>query len=150
MGIRRNQTGNVQSPTRRPNFPTTSQKTTQKAGLQTKLNTPGFWTHEWRPISFSICVDNFGVEYVGKKHDDHLIAVLQEHYKISNDWDGKRYLVLDLDWDYKKPQSSHVHAHIRHRRSQMLHPHPIAQTPAPTLPTHQTNLWCNSSVHQRH
>ena len=32
---------------------------------QSKL-TPGFWTHNWRPVSFTLCVDDFGVKYVGK------------------------------------------------------------------------------------
>ena len=30
------------------------------------------------------------------------MTVLQEHYKISKDWTGSRYLSLDLDWDYTK------------------------------------------------
>ena len=66
--------------------------------------TPGFWTHEWRPVSFSLCVDDFGVKYTGKQHADHLMSVLKKHYAISQDWEGKRYLGLDLDWDYTKRQ----------------------------------------------
>ncbi len=27
---------------------------------------PGFWTHAWRPISFTLCIDDFGVKYVGQ------------------------------------------------------------------------------------
>ena len=29
------------------------------------------------------------------------MAVLQKHYTISHDWTGKRYLGIDLDWDYE-------------------------------------------------
>ena len=47
--------------------------------------TPGFWTHKWRPISFTLCVDDFGVKYVGKKHAEHLMSVLQKNYTISDD-----------------------------------------------------------------
>jgi len=36
-------------------------------------NTPGLWKHEWRPISFTLVVDEFGVKYVGKEHVQHLI-----------------------------------------------------------------------------
>ena len=25
---------------------------------------PGLWTHSWRPITFTLCVDDFGVKYV--------------------------------------------------------------------------------------
>ena len=34
-------------------------------------------------------MDDFGVEYVGKKYDHHLSNVLKEHHKISKDWEGK-------------------------------------------------------------
>ena len=51
------------------------------------------------PGGFNICVDNFGLKYVGKKHAEHLMSVLKRSYKIYADWKGKRYLGLDLDWD---------------------------------------------------
>ena len=72
-----------------------------KQGYKQSALIPGLWTHTWRPITFSLSVDDFGVKYVGKQHSDHLIAVLLEHYKISNNWSGKRHLGLDLDWDYE-------------------------------------------------
>ena len=50
---------------------------------QSKL-TPGFWTHKWRPISFTLCVDNLGIKYVGKQHYEHLMGVLSTHYTISH------------------------------------------------------------------
>jgi hypothetical protein len=31
-------------------------------------NTPGLWRHIWRPIQFTLVVDDFGVKYVGKEH----------------------------------------------------------------------------------
>ena len=37
---------------------------------------PGLWTHSWRPIKFTLCIDDFGVKYVGKQHASHLIAIL--------------------------------------------------------------------------
>ena len=48
--------------------------------------TPGFWTHLWRPISFSLCVDDFGAKYTDKQHADHLMSILKKHYTISQDW----------------------------------------------------------------
>ena len=38
----------------------------QKHGYTQSKATPGFWTHAWQPISFTLVVDDFGVEYVGK------------------------------------------------------------------------------------
>ena len=32
--------------------------------------TPGFWTHGWHPISFSLVVDDSGVKYVDKNMSD--------------------------------------------------------------------------------
>ena len=69
-------------------------------GYKQSQLTPGFWTHTTCPISFTICVDNFGVKYEGKKHAQNLMAVLEEDYTISHDWKGKRYLGIDLDWYY--------------------------------------------------
>ena len=63
---------------------------------------PGLCTHTWRPITFTLCVDYFGVNYFGEQHVDHLTTVLSNHYTISSDWTGPRYLGLDLDWDCEK------------------------------------------------
>ena len=52
-------------------------------------HTPGLWIHDWRPISFSIIVDDFGVKYVGREHADHLIKILEEFYVVDKDWEGK-------------------------------------------------------------
>jgi hypothetical protein len=67
---------------------------------QSKL-TPGFWTHDWRPISFTLVVDDFGVKYINKDDVTHLLDILQKDYDVDTDWDGTRYLGLTLDWDYK-------------------------------------------------
>ena len=68
---------------------------------QSKI-TPVFWKHKGRPICFTLVVDDFGVKYVGKEHARHLISVLKEHYEISEDWEGKKYVGLTFDWDYEK------------------------------------------------
>ncbi len=35
--------------------------------------TPGLWKHASRPISFTLCVENFGMKYVGREHAEHLL-----------------------------------------------------------------------------
>ena len=66
-------------------------------------HTPGLWRHKWRPISFCLVVDDFGVKYIGKEHADHLIQCLRNHYQEVNiDWDGKRFCGVHLEWDYDK------------------------------------------------
>ena len=47
------------------------------------------------------------MKYVRKKHAEHLVSVLRESYKISHNWEGKKYLGLDLDWGY-----SHHKVHL--------------------------------------
>jgi hypothetical protein len=73
-----------------------------KAGYRQSKITPGYWKHDWRPISFTLVVDNFGVICIGKEHVHHLIQTLKEHYEIKEDWKGTWYLGITLDWDYKK------------------------------------------------
>jgi hypothetical protein len=42
---------------------------------QTKF-TPSLWRHVTRPIQFTRVVDDFGVQYLGKEHAQHLIDAL--------------------------------------------------------------------------
>ena len=86
-------------------------KRLNKAGYHQSVTTPGFWKHEWRPISFTLVVDDFGVKYVGKQNADHLVSVLQEHYTIDIDWEGTRYIGLTLDWDYSHHKVIHARVH---------------------------------------
>jgi hypothetical protein len=62
--------------------------------------TPGLWHHDFCPISFTLCVNNFGIKYVGREHAKHLTTILNEHYKCLQDWDGQHYLGMNIDWDY--------------------------------------------------
>ena len=45
----------------------------------------GLWNHEWRPIQFTLVMDDFLGKYVGKEHAKHLAAVLSECYKVMED-----------------------------------------------------------------
>jgi hypothetical protein len=58
------------------------------AGYKQSKVTPGYWKHEWRPISFELGVDDFGVKYVGREHVHHLIKVLKSNYEIEVEWEG--------------------------------------------------------------
>ena len=48
-------------------------------GYQQSTLTPGFWKHDCHPFSFTLCVNDFRVKYVGIKHADHLLQILNEH-----------------------------------------------------------------------
>ena len=47
-------------------------------------------------------VDNFVVEYVGKKHTDHLATILKRYHNITEYWGDKKYAGIDLKWYYEK------------------------------------------------
>ena len=64
--------------------------------------TPVLWRHKWRPIQFCLVVDNFGVEYVGKQHAEHLVTILKKYHNITEDWEGKKYDGIYLKWGYDK------------------------------------------------
>ena len=49
---------------------------------------------------FSLVIDDFGIEYVGKEHVDHLIVAIEENYELSTDWGGTLYCVITINWDY--------------------------------------------------
>jgi hypothetical protein len=75
-------------------------KQLNKAGYRQSKITPGYWRHNWQPISFTLVVDDFSVKYVNKDNVGHLISSLSQDYTINTDWEGTRYLGLTLDWDY--------------------------------------------------
>jgi hypothetical protein len=66
---------------------------------QTKF-APGLWRHVTLPIQFTLVVDDFGVQYVGKEHAQHLIDALETNYTVSKDWTGGMFCGITLKWDY--------------------------------------------------
>jgi len=75
-------------------------KRLKEHGYTQSKTTPGLWTHEWRPITCSLVVDNFGVKYIGDKHAQHLLQVVQKYYTCLFKKEGERYCGLTLKWDY--------------------------------------------------
>ena len=75
------------------------------AGYHQSEYTPGLWTHEWRPICFTLVVDDFGVKYVGDEHAQHLLDLVRSHYQVTDDFgkenQGSKYCGITLDWDYE-------------------------------------------------
>jgi hypothetical protein len=98
-------------------------------------HTHGLWTHDTRPISFSLVVDDFGVKYVGREHAEHLMACIKKNYNISSDWNGGAYSGLTLDWDYKKRT---VDLSMPGYIKAALHKY---QDPAPARPAHAHHTW---------
>jgi hypothetical protein len=77
-------------------------KRLNKAGYGQSKIMPGYWQHNWRPISFTLVVNNFGMKYVDKNNVEHLMSILKQDYTMDTNWEGTQYLGLTLNWDYTK------------------------------------------------
>jgi hypothetical protein len=55
------------------------QRNLTKDGYRPTQHTHSLWTHDTRPISFSLVVDDFGVKYVGREHAEHLMAYVKKN-----------------------------------------------------------------------
>jgi hypothetical protein len=80
------------------------EKQLNKIGYHQSMLVPGLWSHTWRPVHFTLVIDDFRVKYVGKKHAIHLKQNLKENYKLTLKWDGQQYIGITLDWDYNRQQ----------------------------------------------
>ncbi len=65
-------------------------------GYMQSETTPGLWKHEWRPIEFSLVVDDFGVRYIGKEHPRHLLQTVEKYCQCSHEEKGERYCGLTI------------------------------------------------------
>jgi hypothetical protein len=66
-------------------------------------HTLGLWKHATCPIWFNLCVDDFGIKYIGREHLRHLYnALRKETYKIVKDLEGDLYCGIALKWNYAK------------------------------------------------
>ena len=61
-------------------------------------HTPGLFYHKTHPIWFTPFVDDFGIKYVRKEHDEHLLGTLNEFDNVEEDWMGSLYGGITLDW----------------------------------------------------
>jgi hypothetical protein len=111
------------------------QRNLAKGGYRPTTHTHGLWTHDTRPISFSLGVDDSGVKYVGREHAEHLMTCIKKKYNISSDWNGTAYCGLTLNWNYK---DGTVDLSIPGYIKAALHKY---QHPAPARPKHSPHTW---------
>ena len=78
------------------------EKHVNEAGYHQSAIIPGLWKHTTRPIQFTCVVDDFGVKYTSHDDANHLIDTLRKHYDVSVDDTGRKYVKINLDWDYDK------------------------------------------------
>jgi hypothetical protein len=54
--------------------------------------TPRLCKHETRRTTFTLVVDNFGVQYFNKEDADHLITSIEANFPVKTDWTGSKYI----------------------------------------------------------
>ena len=64
------------------------------------LITPGLLRHQTQTLQFSMVLYDFGIKYERQEEIKHLLNALKTIYNISEDWDGKLYRGVNLEWDY--------------------------------------------------
>ena len=62
------------------------------------------WKQDWHPVQCTLLIDVFGIKYDVKEHALHLKQTLENDYPVTTEWDGKRYIGITLDCDYKRQQ----------------------------------------------
>jgi hypothetical protein len=102
--------------------------------------TPSIWTHDTCPIDFSLVIDDFGVKYVGKEHDMHLLQALRTLYTVTEDWVSTLCSSLTIKWNYDdKYVNISMPNYIPAMLHKFQHANPIKHQGAPhawTTPTY--------------
>ena len=57
----------------------------KKYGYIEATHTPGYWKHMWKPISWTLIVDDFGFKYTKKQHVDELLKIMSQWYVMKMD-----------------------------------------------------------------
>ena len=85
-------------------------------------------------------MDDFGIKYERQEDITHLLNALKKIYKISEDWDGKLYFGLNLEWDYhKREELVSMPIYVTKALHKFQHPTPKRAQYAPhqwTLPNY--------------
>ncbi len=72
----------------------------EEEGYYEAHSTPGLWKHKWCPIQFCLIVDDFGVEYVGIEHFNHLSTLLKKYHQIQTNMAGNKIVGIKVQWDF--------------------------------------------------
>ena len=101
-------------------------------GYKSSKRTLGLWKHDTKPISFILCVDDFGIKYIGKDNLLHLQQALKDKYEITQDDTGSLYCGLNLKWDYiKRKVELSMPNYVKEALHKFQHPKPTRKQHAP-------------------
>ena len=75
------------------------EKLLAKHGYRQDKFVPCLYSHDTRPINFTLVVDDFGIKYHNRDDVEHLLGALRELFEITVDWNGSKYLGITLRFD---------------------------------------------------
>ena len=109
-------------------------------GYYEATHTPGLWRHRTLPIKFTLVVDDFGIEYVGKDDAENLLNAIKENYEVSVDWEERIYCGITLTWNYEGKQyvDTAMPTYVPKTLQKIEHPTPKKPQHTPYLPTPRT------------
>ena len=86
---------------------------------------PLLWAQKSRPISFTLCVDDFGIQYIGPENAEKLLNALRTRYTVTTYWTGTLFLGITLKLKYKTGTVYlSMPGYIRRTLEQFQHPIP--------------------------
>ena len=72
----------------------------QPHGFTSVEHTPGFWTQITVPITFTLSLNDFGINFFAADDATHLLEALRENYSITVNPYGSKYCSLTIKWNY--------------------------------------------------
>ncbi len=72
----------------------------EEEGYYKAHSTPGHWQHTWHPVQFCLIANNFGIEYVGIEHFNHLLTLLKKYHQIQTNMAGDKIVGINVQWDF--------------------------------------------------
>ena len=117
-------------------------------GYYPSKTTAGLWFHKTRPLAFTLCVDDFACKWQSKDDINHLFDSIKTKYPLKIDWDGKKYLGIDLEWHYdEKYVILSMKGYVEKALKEFFHVKPIKPVHAPcTIKVQQARIWEKGTI----
>ena len=72
----------------------------QSHGYAPVEHTPSLWTHSTLPTTFTLAVDDFGINFFTTDYTNYPLDAIQNNYSITVDPSGSKYCIFTINWNY--------------------------------------------------
>ena len=109
------------------------QKHLAKYSYASTKRTLELWKHCTQLISFKLVVDDFGMKYTNKDDIDDLFKAIKHTYPLKINWDGTKYIGIDLKWNYiKREVTLPMKGYVKQSLKKVQHQKPTKHHYGPT------------------